>query len=354
MGPFSWTAQEEGLSPDVLTRRVQEINPDDVDETLQDIFFPRQNVDSVKLQEIGDVDFRPVSERREWNTRGRQINMETPDLAQMEFIPVEDYFKMGEREIQSYGERVSGNREAFRQIIRSSIPNRMDDLAEANFRRLEIDYVVAWTTGTIIVHHPHKNQTATVSYNYDPARWQNAATPWDDPGVDAYAEFISWAEDGADAIGSVGGAVIRRSLYRVIQADAPMGLNGVPLTRAQFEDQVSNDLGVDFRFYIRENQFDVFPDGGLSTVKTDVWPDEKLALLPTGIAVGRMCYAPIWRAGDMEDASGAVPAGADFDNRGQRVFVEIAGNQRELTYECQVNAFPVPRERSMWVIDAGA
>ena len=352
MGPYSWAAQEEGLSPETLTRRVQEINPDDVDETLQDIFFPRTNVDSVRLQEIGDVDFRPVSDRREWNARGRQINMETPDLAEMEFIPVEDYFKLAEREMQKYGERVGGNVTAFRDIIRSSIPNRIDDLAEANFRRLEIDYVVAWTTGTIVVHHPHKNQSQTVSYNYDTARWQTAATAWDDPGVDAYAEFISWAEDGKDAIGSIGGAVLRRSLYRVIQADAPMGLNGVPLTAGQFEDQVSQDLGVDFRFYIRENQFDIYADGGGTTTKTDVWPDQKLALLPAGIAVGRMCYAPIYRAHDMTDVGAS--AGANFDLRGQRVFVELEGNGRQLTYECQVNAFPVPRERSMWVIDAGA
>jgi hypothetical protein len=352
MGPFSWAAQEEGLSPDVLTRRVQEIDPDDVDETLQDIFFPRKNVNSVKLKEIGDVDFRPVSDRREWNTRGRQINMETPDLAEMEFIPVEDYFKFAEKEIQDYGERVQGNVAAFRDIIRSSIPDRIDALAEANFRRLEIDYVTAWTTGTIIVRHPHKNATQTVSYNYDPARWQNAATPWDDAGVDAYAEFIAWAEDGKDAIGSIGGVVLRRSLYRVIQADAPMGLNGVPLTAGQFEDQVSQDLGVDFRFYIRENQFDVYADGGGATTATDVWPDEKMALLPSNIEVGNMCYAPIYRAHDMNNVGAS--AGASFDNRGQRVFVEVGGNGRELTYECQVNAFPVPREKRMWVIDAGA
>jgi hypothetical protein len=351
MGPFSWIAQEEALSPEALTIRVQEINPDDVDETLQDIFFPRRDVNSVLLKEMGGIDFRPVSERREWNTRGRQINTVTPDLAEMEFIPVEAYWKIAEREIQKYMESAQGDAMAFRRLIRMTLPQRTDDLAEANFRRLELDYVQAWTAGTITAKHPQKNQTVTVSYNYDTARYQAAATPWDDPSVDAYAEFIAWAEDGEDAIGSLGGVVLRRSLYRVIQADAPMGLNGVPLTRGQFEDQVSNDLGVDFRFYIRENHFDVYTNGGFATTEQDVWPDEIAALLPSNIAVGNMCYAPVYRARDLE---GVNAGDGESDIRGQRVFVEVEGNGRQLTTECQVNAFPVPNERRVWIMDAGA
>lgn len=350
MGPFSWIAQEEALSSDTLTIRAQEIAPEDVDETLQDIFFPRRNVDSVTLSSITDVDFRPVSARREWNTRGRQINMKTPNLAEMEFIPVEDYFKIGEREIQKYGEAVRGNAAVFRDLIRASIPNRVDDLVEANFRLLETDYVTAWTTGTIIARHPHKNVTQTVSYGFDSTRYQTAVTAWDDPGIDAYAEFIAWAEDGRDRIGSIGGAIMRRATYRAIQADAPMGLNGVPLTRGQFEDQVSSDLGVDFRFYIRETQFDVFTDGGLATTRVDVWPDEIIALLPSNIQVGNMCYAPIFRATDLTE--GQVSGGED-EIRSQRIFREIAGNGRELAIECQVNAFPLPSENRMWVIDVG-
>lgn len=352
MGPFSWIEQEESLSSEVLTARVQEINPDDVDETLQDIFFPRRDVDSVVLAEMGDIDWRPVSNRREWNTRGRQINTKTPDFANLEFIPVESFFSINEREIQKYGEAVRGNAAVFRDLIRMRIPQRLDDLAQANIRRLEVDYVKAWTSGTIVATHPHKNQTQTMSYGFDTTRYQTAGTAWDNVGVDAYAEFIAWAEDGTDAIGSLGGVVLRRSLYRVIQADAPMGLNGVPLTRGQFEDQVSNDLGVDFKFYIRETQYDIFTDGGMNAVRTDVWPDQVAALLPADVRIGNMCYAPIFRAEDLADVNTNVTAPSD--NNGQRVFREVFDAGRGVTHEVQVNAFPVPNERRVWVIDAGA
>lgn len=352
MNYFSWIAQEALLSNLALTVRAQAVQTEDVDQTFQDIFMPRRNVDSVKLSAVmGTVDFRPVSERREWNTRGRQIHQRTPDISEMQFIPVEDYWRIGEEEIQHYAEATRGNMAVFREIIRADLPTRVDDLAMANIRRLEVDMFKAWSTGTIVVKHPHNGTTKTVSYGFDTARYQSAATAWDDAGVDAYAEFIAWAEDGADAIGSVGGVLMRRSDYRVIQADAPMGLNGVPLTRGQFEDQVSQDLGVDFRFYINETTFDIYTDGGLTTATTEVWPDATLALLPNDIRVGSMCYAPVVRAYDL--VAGTAAGHAPIDVRGQSVFREVGNNGRELTTECQVNAFPVPDEQRMWVINIG-
>lgn len=351
MNYFAWLAQEEALTNEALTIRAQQIAPDDVDETLQDIFMPRRNVDSVRLSEIGTIDFRPVSDRREWNARGRQINTITPDLAEMEFIPVEDYFKIAEREIQKYAESTRGNMSVFRDIIRASLPDRVDDLALANIRRLEVDMFKAWSTGTIVVRHPHTGATQTVSYGFDTGRYQTAATAWDDAGLDAYAEFIAWAEDGIDEIGSAGGAVLRRATYRAIQADAPTGINGVPLTRGQFEDQVRADLGVDFRFYILETEFDIYTTGGLETTRTALWPAETIALLPANIQVGNMCYAPVVRAYDI--VGGLANAASEIDVRGQNVYREVENGGRALTTECQVNAFPLPDERRMWVIDVG-
>lgn len=352
MAFFSWIDQEAALSDLALTVRAQEVQTEDVDETFQDIFAPRRNVDSTKLSVVmGTVDFRPVSERREWNARGRQIHQKTPDISEMQFIPVESYWKIGEEEIQHYGEATRGNMAVFREIVRTELPTRVDDLAMANIRRLELDLNRAWTTGTIIVKHPHNGTTQTVSYGFDTARYQTAGTAWDDAGVDAYQEFLAWCEDGADAIGSLGGVRLRRSDYRVIQADAPVGLNGLPLNRAQFEDQVSSDLGVDFRFYITETTYDEYVDGGLTTTDVEVWPDATLALIPAGVQIGNMCYAPVVRAYDL--VPGTSAGHAPIDVRGQAVFREVGGNGRELTTECQVNAFPVPDERKMWVIDIG-
>lgn len=351
MNYFSWIAQERTLTDAALTVRAQAILPADVEQILHDQFFPRRNVASVLLSEVGNVDFRPTGERREWNARGRQINQRTPDTKELEFIPIETYLQIGEREIQRYMEQTLGNEAVFRDIIRASLPDRIDDLAQANIRRMEIDAFRAWANGSIVVKHPQEGSTQTVSYGFDSGRYQTAGTAWDDAAVNSYEEFLAWIEDGIDEVGAIAGVVLTRAIYRTLQADAPKGLDDIPLTRRQFVDRVQQDTGTDFQFYVLEHELDVYTDGGLETVRERVWPAEKMALVPAGIAVGSMCYAPVARAHDI--ARGVTGAGARIDRRGQTVFIEIAGNGRQATWECQVNAFPVPREERMWVIDTG-
>lgn len=349
MNYFEWYAQEAELTSEALTVRAQALPPNDRDNLLHDVFFPRQDVDSTTLSQITTVDFRPASDRREWNVRGRYIPMKTPDLASLEMIPVEDYFKIEEYELQKLYERTLGNEALFRQLVGTSIPTRTDNLVNANRRRLEFDAFEAWAKGTITVMNPQLGGTATVSYGFDAARYQTAATAWNDAGVNAYEEFMAWIEDGIDAIGGpVIGAVMKRATYRAIQEDAPSE-TGLMLTRGQFEEQLSADLGFAFRFYIIEHRLDKFNDGGLAHTRTDVWPDEYVALVPAGVAVGNMAYAPIYRTNRL-----AANAGIDqIDVRGMSVFTEVSNGGRELTVECQVNAFPIPDEQRIWVIDAG-
>lgn len=349
MNYFEWMAQEAELTSEALTVRAQALPPNDRDNLLHEAFFPRQDVESTTLSQITTVDFRPASDRREWNVRGRLIPMKTPDLASLEMIPVEDYFKIEEYELQKLFERTAGNEQLFRNLVGVSIPTRVDSLVNANRRRLEFDAFQAWSQGTITVMNPQLGGTATVSYGFDTARYQTAATAWNDAGVNAYEELLAWIEDGVDAIGGpVIGMVCKRPLYRAIQEDAPSE-TGLMLTRGQFEDQLSADLGFDFRFYIIEHRLDKFNDAGLTTTRTAVWPDEVAALVPAGVSVGNMAYAPIYRTNAL-----AANAGMDeIDVRGMSVFREVSNGGRELTVECQVNAFPIPDEQRIWVIDAG-
>lgn len=347
---FSWIAQEAELTDAALTVRAQVLPPDDRDQLVHDLFFPRQDVDSTSIRSITTQDFRPASDRREWNTRGRLIPQITPIEAALEMIPIESYFTIHEQEIQKLVERVLGDRALMRQIMGTSIPDRTDQLVQSNRRRMEIDAFQSWAEGTVTVMNPQTGKTQTVSYGFEAGRYQQAGTAWSDAGVNAYEEFVAWVEDGVDAFGGNGiGAVMRRASYRNIQADAPVGLNGLPLTRAQFENQLRQDLGRDFQFYLLEHQLDRFDDAGLEYTRESVWPEGIIALVPPGVSVGSMAYAPVARAFELA----RVNQDAEIDVRGQSVFREVAGNGRSATFEAQVNAFPVPDPQRLWVMDDG-
>ena len=347
---FGWLEQEAELTDAALTVRVQALPPNDTGRLFWDVFFTQKSVDSVVLHDInGTIDFRPVADRREWNARGRLVSIQTTDLSEIEMVPIESYFKVGEREMQRLMERVLDNQALFQRIIRDSIPDRTDSLAVANLRRMEIDAFGAWAKGSIAAMNPTDGTVVTVSYGFDASRYTTAGTAWNNGAVNAYDEFIAWVESGIDATGGTIGAIMRRATFVEIQKDAPQGINAMTLTRQQLADRISQDLGIDFRFFIFEQRLDKYDDGGLTTTRTNVWPAQKVALIPVGTAVGEMQFAPVGRAFSLA----RVNPDAQIDVRGQVVFKEVAGNGRELTVECQVNAFPVPLEANLWVIDAG-
>lgn len=357
MNLFSWIAQEQSLSNAALTVRAQATSLQDDGVLLHDIFFPRMDVNSTKLADIRNINFRPTADRREWNARGREIPRRTPEVSNLEFIPVESFFTIGEEEIQRLAESVSGNQQIFRDMVRVSVPQRIDNprdgLAMANLRRLEIDAFQAWALGTITTRNLDSNQAnaapvVNVSYNFDTTRYQLAATAWNDVSLNAYSEFIAWLENGIDRLGGCEGVILRRATYKAIQADAPKGLPNLPLTFNQVQQRVAEDLGLgSFSFYIVENTVEEFTDGGSTTASKNIWPASRIAMIPPGGRVGNMAYAPVARAYEI---SSATPV-AKIDVRGQTAYTEVGGNGRMLTVECQVNAFPMPDESKLWVIN---
>lgn len=349
---LAWIEQEEELTAAAMTVRAQELSPDNMDALSWPTFAPRVDVDSTEINELGEIDDRPVASRREWDARGRLIPLETPTEHRIEFIPIESRDAIREKEINKLSTEVRGNQDLFRNVIGSRIPARVDRLAKANLRRIEVDYISGWTMGYVDQDNPETGGTVRFSFQFDASRYWTAPTPWGDPSVNAYDEFVAWYQAGLDAVGGgAEGVRLRRPRLLEIQRDAPPLEGGVKMTRAQLEQRVSGDLGGGeggFRFFLDEESLDLFPDGGTLKVRTKRWPIDRIALVPTGLQVASTAFAPVVRAQDLVAEIGDQ---AGIDVRGNTVYYDEQNGGRGLTMEVQLNAFPVPHEHRVWVAD---
>lgn len=352
---ISYEALLQLLSPGALTVRAQTVSPNDDGRLLWDTFFPRKDVDSVDLDDVYTIDFRPVSDRREWNARGRHVPVKTPTLRKVSIVPIEGYARIAEKEMQKLGERADGNRETLLRLIGARIPDRVKAIALANFRRLELDAFEAWTKGTVTQRNPQDaSKTYTASLNIDASRIQTAGTAWNDAGVNAWDLNLAWLSDGAAAVGPLKGEMLRQTTFNAIRADAPTGVGGVKYSVADLQKIIQDELQTDFAFYINERSVDVFTDGGDATTPTKVFPSQRIVAIPADNIVGDACFAPVVRADDLDgipDNSGIQPG--DVDPRLNRVYRETSGNGRFANYEVQMNGLCVPTEQKVWAINAG-
>lgn len=350
MSAFTWTNEVEELSPAALTVRAQTISPNDDGKLKWDMFFPRKPVDSVDLDDVTTLDYRPASDRREWNQRGRLIPIKTPTKRKVSIVPIEGNYHWGEYELQKLNERTMGNGALLAQIMQSTVPGRIDAISAANWRRLELDAFEAWALGTVTQRNPQNAaETYTASFGFDAARYQTAGTAWNDAGLNSYNLLMSWIDDAINAVGSIQGIVCRRNFVLEVLADAPDLAGGAAMTWTQLESRIQQDKGTAFQFYPMEDTVEVFTDGGTATATTKVWAAEKIAAVPAGAKVGYAAFAPVIRAMDI---ARQLPQ-AKIDTNGQTVFYEEHNNGRELSVEVQVNAMPVPDEQKMYVMDVG-
>lgn len=351
--PFTWLATRDALSPAALTVRAQALPVGDEGELIYDRFFPRQNVDSVTLQDVSTLDYRPTSDRREWDARGRRIPPAIPARRTVEIVPVEANEKIGEYEMQKLFEGRGGvNEQVLQDIIGTRIPQRVDRMVQANYRRLEVDAMNAWSLGQITQRNPENAaQTYAATFGFAAARYTTAGTAWNDAGVNAYDLFLAWIAAGQDLVGPIEGAMMRLATFNAILADAPNLPNTVKMTRQLLSERIAEDADLDsFEILINERAVDIFDDGGLAYTRTKIWPAQRVAAIPQGETVGYTAHAPVIRA--MELASQVGPA-AGIDVRGQAVYYHESNGGRELDIEVQVNALSVPDEQKMYVINAG-
>jgi hypothetical protein len=351
MAVASWLSTIDALSPAALTVRAQELPPTDQGNLLWDMFLPRENVDSVDLADISTLDYRPTADRREWNARGRRIPLAVPPRRLVSIVPIEANDKIDEKEMQRIAESAGGNAQVIRDIIGASIPQRVDRLVDADFRRLEYDAMRAWALGSITQRNPENAaQTYTASFGFAAARYTTAGTAWNDVGVNAYDLLQAWITAAEDLVGPIEGVMLRLATLNAILADAPNLENSVKMTRTSLEERVQQDKGGPFEFFLNENSIDIFDDGGTAYTRTKVWPTQTIAAIPVGKKVGRTCFAPVVRAMDLVSQVG--PA-AGIDVRGVTVFYEESNGGRELSIEAQLNALPVPDEGKLYVSNVG-
>lgn len=350
MTAFAWINEIEELSPAALTVRAQTISPNDDGRLKWDAFFPRRDVESVDLADVTTLDYRPASDRREWNQRGRLIPIKTPTTRKVSIVPIEGNYMWGEYELQRLNERTVGNAAVISQIMQSNVPGRVEAIAKSNYRRLEIDAFSAWALGSITQRNPQNaTETFPASFGFDAARYQTAATAWNDAGVNAYDLLLGWLDDAINAVGAVKGVVSRRNFIKAVLADSPDLAGGAKMTFSQLEGRIQDDLGSEFRFYPFEDTVEVFTDGGTASVATKVWAAQRIAAVPAGTVVGTAAFAPVIRAMDI---ARQLPQ-AMIDTNGQTAFYEEHNNGRELSVEVQVNAVPVPDEGKIYVMNVG-
>lgn len=360
MALFHWVGREAQLASAEFTILAQTASPNDDGQLIWDVFFPRRPVPSVKISTLTQlIPKKFVSDRREWNARGRYIPQEFPGTAELEMIPIEDFFKLGEREIQDIEERLGGRADnlgvqEFLNEVGIDFDARVLDLVAANYRRIELDSIKAWSTGSVTAMNPTTGVTYAMSYGFAGTRYQTAAPAWTGgAGGTAYQKFIDWLLAGYDLGIQMAGAMMRLSTREAIRTSAPnlafpVATNIAP-TLGDVERRIQDETGADFRFYTNERTLDPFDDGGVTTTPAKLWPATTVAVVPAGEVVGYQAFAPVSRAGEM---SRAVPE-ARIDRNGMAVYLESENNGRGLTVEAQVNAMPIPDESRIWVINAG-
>lgn len=347
---WAWIHAVEELSPAALTVLAQTVSPNDQDRLLWDIFMPRQNVDSTDLRDITPANFRPAADRRAWNARGRRIPTVTPKQRNLNIEPIESNFRIDEKEMDRLIARFNGNEAMIRDQIRVTVPQRTITLAEANYRRVELDMMQSWYDGKVTVRNPETNTTYDAEFDFADERMAEAGTAWSATGQRPYKEFIAWSIDAIQLVGPMAGVALRMAVRQMILDDAPMLAGNVAMSLTNLEDRISQDLGSPFRFFLMEDTIDVFDDGGIKTTRVKKWRNPaKIAAVPLDRRVGNVAFAPVARAVMLNNA---IPD-AHIDVRGCAVFPEAQNNGRELDVECQLNAFPVPDENRVAVFDTG-
>jgi hypothetical protein len=344
--PFSWLDQIASLSPTNLTiQEVTRTNENPLDLRYRAI-FPRVPTDSVKLSSITTVDFRPIGGRREWNAQGREIPEKLGPARNFEMVPINPTHHIDERRLQLFGE--SGVAELLRRGVIGSLQTWPTRLADATERQLEYEAFAAWYNGTITVMDPKTGNTVTVAMGFDQATtYPTAGTAWDDPGEDAYDNFLAALQAAQTKMGAVGAARMRRPVAREINLDAPNGPNGLRPTITTLQERVREEGFPDIQLIIDERTYDTWTDGGSTTTVANYVPAGKIAFQPANGQVGNTHVAPVVRAYDF------LTGGNRSLAQGLVIFRSEKNDGKTLLIEAQQNALALPDEQRTYVVDSG-
>lgn len=365
MGNFGWIGQVRKLSPPALIVIAQMVDPRDNGDggrLRYGDFFNDRPIDSVRLAEVMEFDFRPVADRRAWGANGRLITMKTPDIREVEIDPIEARHVIGERELQHLLERAMGNDAVVQDLIAAGIlgsstmspimtgQGRAQILAGACWRRIELDAFYAWSNQTITIRNPDTGDTVTLQLSYDSARLPVEPTAWDNNAVNAYDRLVTrFRDEACTLIGGCEGAVLRQAALNEIRKDAPTGPNGYVYTTAEIAQRISDELGTPFRFYVLEEHLDVYSGAGQTTAAQKIWPKSRVAAIPPGMKVGNLYRAPVGRAYEVA----RIAPDAKIDVRGVSVYLDEENSGKELSIQAQLNSLALVSKTKMYCLNIG-
>lgn len=335
-----------GLSSVNRTISAQTVNPNDNGTLRYADFFPLASVPTVKVGDITVGRYRPVASRREWNAPGRLIPVKTPSVRDVEIIPIEPYFVIGEKEMQTLEEQSGGNDSVILARIGEGFAERTDQLAAAIYNRVEMDAMGLWANGVLVQDDPQTGKTFSTDFAFGSDRQQTANPAW--TSSTAYAEFLAWLKDGVNAVGRIGGVMLSPAKFALIRASVPL-TTGVVASRQYLTDRIIDEIGNDFVFIENSDTLDPFDDGGTATTNTLVWPVNKLAAVPVNGSIGITAKAPVVRAAQLARSN----ADAGIDRNGVVVFYESLNEGKGLKVSAQANIMSIPNKGQIWTIDVG-
>lgn len=351
MPAWDWLETAKGLSSAALTVRAQTLPADNDGTLLYPLFFPRQNVDSMDLNEILELDDRPTASRREWDAPEKRLELELPETREISMVPLGADDLIGEKELDKIDSNTNGNETVFQEIVGVKIPARGMRLAKACLNQLEVDCFEVWATGKLTQHDPQSERVYIVDYGIDADRIQAAGTPWA-AAANSYNEFIAWLKDAKLAVGGLEGVMATGDVFDDIIADAPTGNDGVRLTGANLNQRIKDDAMIPRFAWFEHNgavDADVYENGRRRKRRVNVFPSRRLVAVPLGGTVGKAAHAPVRRARQL---SNLLPE-AEIDIRGVTVFHFGENDDKALKIVSQLNAFPVTNDGKVFSINVG-
>lgn len=338
---FDLLAQTESLRSDNLSIREATRLAENPNDLRWRALAPKVPADSIEVNTLTTVEFRPNGGRREWNAQGRKLTEKVGPQRGYEMVPINPEFEFDERKLQKLRERSEPQKRILLDVDKAATA-----LSDAADRQIEADFFEAWYENRFTVLDPETEAQVVAELGFDAARYPVEATPWTDAAVDAYDRFLRLVEEAVRQMGSVGGVRMRMAVVKRILKDAPMAAGYVRPTLANLEERIGEEGFGPIKLIADERTYDRYIGSGAATVKTNYVPIGLMGFQPASNRVGSTHFAPVTRASDFVKSD-------RVDLQDFTVFHSTENGGKTLKVECQANALPIPAEQSTFVPDTG-
>jgi hypothetical protein len=345
--PFDFLAKVESLTLTNLTIREQARLAQNPNETRWKSHAPTRDVDSVDLNEIETIDFRPVADYRSWNAQGREIHEKLGPRFSFSMKPMTATHHIDEERMQKLASPAPEMRQLIERGVIADVntwPTRLANAVDWGFERA---FFQGWVLNTYTVMDPVSGTTVTVARGINSARYVTEGTAWSG-AVNAWDRLLFHIGEAQRLFGTaVGGFRIHRSDLAYVIADAPAFGDGTIVTWGNIETALSQQGFGPIRAVIDDRYYDPYNDGGSATTNTLILPQGRVAFFPASGIVGSTPVVPVVRAYNYVDQDRRV-------NFRDVVILRTPLNEgRTLLLEAERIGLPVPSEQFTYVINVG-